>query len=930
MKNFTRVSFKGWLSLLAVAGLVAVGSESNFLESSSHREAPMIANDPQADNTDVYAFRNPKDPNSMVIIANYIPFQLPQGGPNYYFFGEEVAYDIHIKNNPKTKGDDIIYRFTFNNVNEDPTTFFKIRLGKENLKGRYNLTKSTDGGKSFSAVITNGVVPPYPVGPRSIESAVGLNSNYQAEFRKGITKASSGETVFVGPVDDPFFADLGAIFDLANIRPNNAVDGLRCLNVHTITMNIPISLLQKDGKGPEKAANILDSDFVIGVWASASRPKITVREANGAQKHQGPLVQVSRLGMPLTNEVIIPIGRKDEWNHTTPYDEKNFEKYFINPELGLYLDDSQFGEAVPGLSQLRIQTNSLQAFDFRNGKDGLFPLLGAPAAKGTALDPALFGNYLLRKGAPRSVDILPIFMTGVPNLAPYQLATGKDGNPLAQGKPFINNFLPTFGDMLRVNMAVPVTPRNSPDFSSEGLVQAAVLGLTDPRFNQSTKLEFIPNMDGFPNGRRLEDDVTRIELQAVGGVVLAAIGLFYDDYTAGSPNPVTQDLIDVLTFTTGVESNDKPFMNEFPFIAQPWNGFEDGAMCDCGETGGGEGKNPDRPSTPTFTLIDADTDQDLQTLREGDAIDLSKLSTTKLTIRLNLSETVGSVVFHLDGNPRYIENNAPYALFGNKGNDYNPGTLLPGPHRLKATTYTNTYGKGTAGLTHTLNFTVVGSRIESFTLVNADTDQDVGELREGDVIDYGMLGTRNINVRANTFPDSVGSVVFTLNGKLVRQENILPYALGGDNFPKVNDYLAYPLPLGNHTLKATAYSGRKGSGSVVAASSVSFSVATTGSASAAATALGGDGTGFVASPNPFTDHITLQLEPIGEPVQVSLVDQLGRRVYQKEFASLAGAMELDLSGANLNAGVYFLRLTAASTGTRVLKLIKTEKAKLKP
>lgn len=105
----------------------------------------MIANDPLADNTDLYAFRNPKDPSSLVIIANYIPFQLPHGGPNYYNFGEGVAYDIHIKNNPATKGDDIIYRFTFSNVNEDPTTFFNIRLGKENLKSSYNLTKSTDG-----------------------------------------------------------------------------------------------------------------------------------------------------------------------------------------------------------------------------------------------------------------------------------------------------------------------------------------------------------------------------------------------------------------------------------------------------------------------------------------------------------------------------------------------------------------------------------------------------------------------------------------------------------------------------------------------------------------------------------------------------------------------------------------------------------------
>lgn len=582
---FTRFSQKIWLTVLAVAGVVAVGTQTNYLESSSHREAPMIANDPQADNTDVYAFRNPTDPSRLVIIANYIPFQLPHGGPNYYFFSDDVAYDIHIKNNAETKGDDITYRFRFKTVNEDPTTFFYARLGKQNLKQTYTLSRSTNGGRSFSTVIENGHVPAYNAGPRTIGNP-GLGTNYHQEsLIEGIERAGTGEKVFVGPVDDPFFADLGAIFDLANIRPGNAVDGLRCLNVHTLALNIPIKLLQKDGKHPDEAKSILDSDFVFGIWASASRPRITVREANGVVRQQGPLVQVSRLGMPLTNEVIIPIGRKDEWNSKTPYDEeKEFEKYFTNPELALYMDESQFGGAVPGLAPLRIQTNSLQQFDFRNGKAGLYPLLRTKAVKGTALDPALFGNYLLRKGAPRSVDILPIFMTGVPNLPPYQLATGKKGNPLAKGKPFVNNFLPTFGDMLRINVSTPVTPRDSPDFSSLGLVQAAVLGLTDPRFNQNTDFQFIPNMDGFPNGRRLEDDVTRIELQAVGGVVLAAIGLWYDDYTVGSPNPVTQDLVDVLTFTTGVEQNDKPFLPGFPFVAQPWNGFEDGAMCDCGDS----------------------------------------------------------------------------------------------------------------------------------------------------------------------------------------------------------------------------------------------------------------------------------------------------------------------------------------------------------
>ncbi len=128
--------------------------------------------------------------------------------------------------------------------------------------------------------------------------------------------------------------------------------------------------------------------------------------------------------------------------------------------------------------------------------------------------------------------------------------------------------------MLRLNMAVPVTSRTNGDFDPLGLVKAAVLGLTDPAYNTNASLQFIPNMDGFPNGRRLEDDVTRIELQAVSGVVLAAIGLWYDDYTANGPNPVTPNLVSVLGFGTGVNNNDKSFSATYPYIASPLGGYE--------------------------------------------------------------------------------------------------------------------------------------------------------------------------------------------------------------------------------------------------------------------------------------------------------------------------------------------------------------------
>jgi len=561
--------------LALTAGLLFASVAS----ASSHREAPLIANDPLADNTDVYAFRSPDDPNSIIIIANYVPMQLPHGGPNYYSFGENIRYEIHIDNDVTTTGDDIIYRFTFTKVNEDPSTFFNVRLGLQNLKTTYTLQRSVDGGMTFQTIKLNGVVPPNHVGTRSITGAAGLNTTYAELMASAFHATSTGETVFCGPVDDPFYVDLAGVFDLGDLPRQNGTpkDGLACLNVSAIVLKIPISTLQKDGLDVSAATSILDPEFVIGVWASASRRTMRTLNTNGTQDYMGPWVQVSRLGMPLTNEAVIPIGSKDQWNGLTPYEDlaniATFGNYFYNPELALYMDDSLFGGAVPAFAPLRIQRNSLQGFDFGNGQPGLYPLKGTAAVAGTALDDAIFGTLLLpADNSPRSVDLWPIFHTGVPNLAPYQLATGKMGNPLANGKPFVNNFLPNGGDMLRLNMAVPTTDRTSPAFSSLGLVAAAVSGLTDPMYNATASLEFIPNMDGFPNGRRLEDDVTRIELQAVGGVVLAAIGLWYDDYTAGDPNPVTQDLLDVLTYTTGVETNDQPFQSTFPYVAPPRSG----------------------------------------------------------------------------------------------------------------------------------------------------------------------------------------------------------------------------------------------------------------------------------------------------------------------------------------------------------------------
>ncbi len=575
---------------VAVAALL-MSTTPSVVSASSHREAPLIADDPQADNTDVYAFRSPDDPSTVTLIANYIPAELPNGGPNYYTFGTNIRYEIHIDNQPATAGDDIIYRFTFDQTNEDPTTFFSIRLGQQNFKTRYTAERSINGGSTFSTIVSNGVVPPPNIGPRSIENpTVGLGTSYPALITSAITTATTGEKIYCGPADDPFFVDSGGLFDFGDAprQGSAARDGMARFNTHAIAIQVPIATLQKDGLPVSSAANILDSNFVIGVWASASRPATRTLNTNGGGfVDSGAWVQVSRLGMPLTNTVIIPIGNKDRWNSFSPYNEMSdttFDPFFYNPELASYMDLSLSAAAVPAFAKLRVPRNSLHSgapgtgFNFGNGQNGLFALKGTPAVAGSALDDALFGNLLLPGAAkPRSVDLWPMFHTGLPNLRPYQLATGKaPGNPLSAGKPFVNNFLPNGGDMLRLNMAVPVTPRNDPDFSSLGLVRAAVLGLTDIRFNASSALQFIPNMDGFPNGRRLEDDVTRIELQAASGVLLTAIGYWHDDFVAGSPNPITNLLRNILDYSTGVETNDAAFKSTFPYVASPWRGTEVG------------------------------------------------------------------------------------------------------------------------------------------------------------------------------------------------------------------------------------------------------------------------------------------------------------------------------------------------------------------
>lgn len=671
---------RGPLLFLCVSVFAAI------LMASSHREAPMIADDPVADNTDLYAFRSPTNSNKVVLVANWIPFEDPQGGPNYHHFSEDVRYEIHIDNNITTTGDDIIYRFRFTRMNEDPSTFFLIRLGKENLKTTYTMEKSMDGGKSFSTVISNGVVPPPNVGPRSISSPVGLNApDYNTLMRNSIRTASSGERVFAGPIEDPFFTDIGGIFDLGDAprtsggRPR---DGLACHNVHSITMEIDISALQKDKKPVSQAVNILDGNYIIGVWASASRQKMSVLNGDGTSTKSGDWVQVSRLGMPLTNEVIIPIGKKDLWNALSPYDPANaqFYDHFYNPELALYMDEAFFASAVPAFSPLRIQKRSLGKFGFGNTQDGLFPLKGNAALAGTALAENAFGSVLLPgPGKPRSVDLWPIFHTGVPNLRPYQLAIGKGVNPLAEGKPFINNFLPNGGDMLRLNMAVPATSRTSEHFSSLGLIQAIALGVTESRYNRTKRLQFIPNMDGFPNGRRLEDDVTRIELQAVSGLVLAAIGLYYDDYRLGSNDFITKRTEAVYNYSTGINKNDASFKADFPFVQRPnpGNGPE---VCDCNDD-----NDQGKPTVSGLNRTAKALQNDLGLAAPGIVITTENpvVGTNTIRYRITSAAHVQLVVYDVTGNPLKVLVNAKQEA-GTYSIPWNTASIAKGTYMITA------------------------------------------------------------------------------------------------------------------------------------------------------------------------------------------------------------------------------------------------------
>src|SRR6266853_2362818 len=306
---------------------------------SSHREAPEISKDPVADSTDLYAFVSPDQPDSVTIIANYVPLEEPAGGPNFYEFGDDVLYEIHIVNGNDVQHE-ITYQFRFQTQTRNPNSFLyntgqitSIDSPNWNRPQFYSVTR-VDGNGNSTVLASNLACPPCNIGPRS-------TPNYQQLAGAAVHKLPGGGRVFAGHRAEGFYVDLGSIFDLADLRPfqnlhliplpaTQGVNGTTGLNVHTIAIQVPKTLLTSDGSNP---TNESDSRAAIGVWAKASRRKALIIDGNGQFDEAGPWVQVSRLAEPLINEVIIPMGKKDFWNSQYPVNDSQFVQYYAHPEL---------------------------------------------------------------------------------------------------------------------------------------------------------------------------------------------------------------------------------------------------------------------------------------------------------------------------------------------------------------------------------------------------------------------------------------------------------------------------------------------------------------------------------------------------------------------------------------------------------------------
>ncbi len=344
---------------------------------SSHREAPLITEDPAADNTDVYAFVSPDDPDSTTLISNFTGFQEPGGGPNYFKFGDDVLYKIHIDNDGDAV-EDITYEFRFSTTTVDPDNYLyatgpieSIESDAWNRPQTYTVTKVENGRRTV--IGSDLLSPPNNVGPRS-------TPDYESLAAEAVHSVQGGGSVFAGQRDDGFFVDIASIFDLGTLRPfqeghavpgdtpesntNTAgIDTFAGYNVNSIALEVPTS-------------ELTDGEDVIGVWSTASRRKVRVFAQNSSATpvHRGRWVQVSRLGQPLINEAVVPLRFKDVFNTLTPAQDADVFPTLSAPNSGStngpipLVTDPILGEQIAALYDIAVPctTDNPCDSDFRD------------------------------------------------------------------------------------------------------------------------------------------------------------------------------------------------------------------------------------------------------------------------------------------------------------------------------------------------------------------------------------------------------------------------------------------------------------------------------------------------------------------------------------------------------------------------------------
>jgi hypothetical protein len=463
---------------------------------SSHREAPGTAKDPAVDSTDLYAFVSPDDPSTVTVIANYVPLESPAGGPNFFEFGDDVLYGIHIDNN----GDGLAewtYNFRFRTETVDTSTFLyntgpikPLEPGSHTYANfnRPQLYYVTVVDKQGKGTILGGDLPcpPCNIGPRS-------TPNYPAIAASAVRVLPGGIKVFAGQRADPFFVDLGSVFDLGGLRPLNShhliplpnaagVNTLAVKNVLSIILQVPIASVSASGAKP---TSVTDPAAVLGFWTTASRQTVSrIETGKGTTATSGPWTQVSRLGNPLVNEVVVPVALKDYWNSQPPANDSQFAAAVLDPELARLL---------PVLYP------------------GAFPNLAA-----------------YQKAGNKRPDIEAVFLTGIPASILPSAPTNVGGKVLA--------------DMLRLNVAVPPKAPGQAGYSPLGVLGGDVAG--------------------FPNGRRLADDVVTIELRAVAGATIPLVDKSY------KPDAVVTDVSDGTTFEAA------NYLSGFPYLGHPYDGYD--------------------------------------------------------------------------------------------------------------------------------------------------------------------------------------------------------------------------------------------------------------------------------------------------------------------------------------------------------------------